>query len=58
MLKNVRNRLRVQIEFFSFLKREEVSVTYSYLPKMQISVIKERKKYYERKEEICIFKRD
>ena len=58
MLKNMRNRLRVQIEFFSFIKREEVSVTYSYLRKMQINVIKERKEYYERKEEICIFKRD
>lgn len=58
MPKNMRNRLSVQIEFFSFLKREEVSVTYSYLPKMLINVIKERKKYYERKEEISIFKRD
>ena len=58
MPQNMRNRLSVQIEFFSFLKREEVSVTYSYLPKMLINVIKERKKYYERKEEISIFKRD
>ena len=58
MLKIMRNRLSVRIEFFSFLKREEVSVTYSYLPKMLINVIKERKKYYERKEKISIFKRD